>query len=219
MEIKSDSIYYSTLVAILSLFLWNTPIIFPIKFFVILLHEINHALIAVITGGSVNKIVIDINLSGFTVIKGGNQFLIAISGYVGSLIWGTVLILRKKYTLLNFITFRLLPAIILIMGIKYIESGYYTFFALLSSLLLFLISTIKYDQLKNIILQSVGLISCLYVITDIKDDLITTSLRETDAQIIEYITGVNSVFVGFSVLLISLILVVFVIRIYFKSKT
>jgi hypothetical protein len=42
-------------------FLWYTPVIFPLKIFVVLLHEISHALAALATGGTVERIVLNID--------------------------------------------------------------------------------------------------------------------------------------------------------------
>ena len=34
-------------------FLWDTPLIYPLKIFVVLLHEISHGIVALATGGSI----------------------------------------------------------------------------------------------------------------------------------------------------------------------
>jgi hypothetical protein len=91
-KIKSEQnktdIYIPLGISIFSLILWDSSIIYPIKIFVVLLHEISHAIAAIVSGGSVESISLDLNLAGNTVTKGGNQILIALSGYLGSLIFG-----------------------------------------------------------------------------------------------------------------------------------
>ena len=37
-------------------FLWNTPFVYPLKIIVVLLHEISHGLVAVMTGGGAHGI-------------------------------------------------------------------------------------------------------------------------------------------------------------------
>ena len=39
-------------------FLWDTWLVTPLKLFVVLLHEISHGLMAVATGGAIEKIVV-----------------------------------------------------------------------------------------------------------------------------------------------------------------
>ena len=36
-------------------FLWNTAFVYPLKIFVVLLHEISHAVASVLTGGGIEK--------------------------------------------------------------------------------------------------------------------------------------------------------------------
>ena len=40
-------------------FLWDTPVIYPLKIFVVLLHEISHGIAALATGGSIERITLD----------------------------------------------------------------------------------------------------------------------------------------------------------------
>lgn len=58
----------------------------------------------------------------------------------------------------------------------------------------------------------IGLTSCFYIISDIKQDLLTTTLRETDTQIIEYLTGIPALAIGFFLFLLSILLVGFLIK-------
>lgn len=46
-----------------ALLFWDSIIVYPIKFFIVLIHEINHGLMAILTGGSIHSIIITSNLS------------------------------------------------------------------------------------------------------------------------------------------------------------
>src|SRR5690606_29550601 len=69
-------------------FFWDAPPVYPLKIFVVLLHEISHAAMALATGGSVLRIELDPGQGGACHCPGGNAFLTLSAGYLGSLAWG-----------------------------------------------------------------------------------------------------------------------------------
>ena len=60
--------------------LWDTVVIYPIKVFVVLLHEVSHALAAMATGGSVERILLNANQGGAAYTVGGNPFITLSAG-------------------------------------------------------------------------------------------------------------------------------------------
>src|ERR1044071_4227352 len=70
--------------------LWNTPVVYPLQIFVVFLHEISHGLAAVLTGGSIERIVLSANEGGACYTRGGSRFLTASAGYLGSVLWGAL---------------------------------------------------------------------------------------------------------------------------------
>ncbi|RMH14672.1 MAG: M50 family peptidase, partial [Gemmatimonadetes bacterium] len=81
------AVYFTALWA-----LWDTPLVYPLKVFVVLLHELSHAAVAVATGGSIERIVLDPAQGGACYCPDGNAFLTLSAGYLGSLAWGGVLL-------------------------------------------------------------------------------------------------------------------------------
>ena len=75
--------------------LWDTAFIYPLKIFVVLLHEVSHAIAIWATGGVVDHIVLDPRQGGATLGRGGSAFLALSAGYLGSLLWGTALVLLQ----------------------------------------------------------------------------------------------------------------------------
>ncbi len=71
---------------------YGTFIILPINLFVTFLHEFGHSLFAILTGGSVNELLINANGSGHAVTAGGFLPLILMGGYIGSAIFGNLLL-------------------------------------------------------------------------------------------------------------------------------
>ena len=72
--------------------LWDTAFVYPLKIFVVLLHEISHAAVAVATGGTIERIVLDPNQGGACYCPGGSAFLTLSAGYLGSLGWGGLMV-------------------------------------------------------------------------------------------------------------------------------
>lgn len=69
---------------------WHSPFLYPFRIFVVLAHELGHALAAWGTGGSVERISLRLDESGDTLTRGGIPFLILNAGYLGSLLFGVV---------------------------------------------------------------------------------------------------------------------------------
>lgn len=63
-------------------------IIYPITLFVTYVHEMCHALVALATGGHVDRIEIHADGSGVTWTSGGVQWLINFAGYLGTVLIG-----------------------------------------------------------------------------------------------------------------------------------
>jgi len=200
---KKKSVNYKNLelnliiiLALITLFFWETVLVYPVKIFIVIIHEINHALMAVLTGGKVNSIFFAFDLSGFTSTSGGNVIFIAAAGYLGSLIFGALIYLsgenkklRKWFTLC-------LSIIILIVAVNLVKGGLQIFLCIFVALIFYLVPKYLNDKINSILLKFIGLTSCLYVIVDIKQDLLTTTLRETDTQILEYLTGIPAIIIG-----------------------
>jgi hypothetical protein len=88
-----------------SLMIWNDPIasfvLGPVKIFVITVHELGHALVCILTGGTVDGLTIvsdNQGHGGLTFCRGGMPLLYDQTGYLGTAFFGCLLILvgRKK---------------------------------------------------------------------------------------------------------------------------
>ncbi len=203
--------------SVISILLWNSYLIYPIKIFVIFLHEISHSIVTIITGGSVTEIFISFDLGGSTLTSGGNKLLIASAGYLGSLFFGAILFIaayNKKRTKL---ICSIISILVLLHTIGYIQQGKQIVLGLLISSFLFFTPRFLTGVLLSYLLKFIGFASSLYVLSDIVEDLFTTSLRETDAQAIEFITGVPSLVIAFLWFIISILTIYFLIRYSFRK--
>ena len=83
--------------AVVTVLLWHTPVLFPLRCFVVLVHETGHALAALLTGASVSHLVVRPDESGEVMYSGGWPVIISAAGYVGSSLLGAVLLALTAY--------------------------------------------------------------------------------------------------------------------------
>ncbi len=86
--------------AIAAIIIWFVPglnlLIWPVKIFVVIIHEGCHALLTVLTGGGVEGITINPVGSGQTVSLGGDPLFIIPAGYLGATLFGAFTLLLSK---------------------------------------------------------------------------------------------------------------------------
>jgi hypothetical protein len=81
---------------LLALLPFGELVTYPIRIFVTFVHEGSHALAALITGGTVRSIDIYPSGSGVTWSSGGLTGLITMAGYIGTMLFGCLLLLLTR---------------------------------------------------------------------------------------------------------------------------
>jgi len=184
----------------------------------VLLHESTHAIAAVVSGGSVKGIEINYTVGGSCIVKGGNQFAIAISGYLGSLLWGGLLFISaKKFKLSKYYCW-FLSAGMLLLIILLIRDLFGIFFTLGFAIILALSPLVFPFIVHSYLLKILGMISCLYTIIDIKEDLVTTEYHISDAQILSHATSVPAVAWGILIMTVAIIIFYYLLKFNFKNR-
>jgi hypothetical protein len=177
--------------------LWLTPVIFPLKIFVVLLHEISHALAALATGGDVERIVLNMDQGGATYILGGNAFLILSAGYLGSLLWGLLLIeLAGARTRRARWAVGVLGTFVLLVAALYVRNVFgFVFTAFFGAALLV---SARYLPARGVayVLLVLGLTSAMYALLDIRSDILSRPLVRSDAAMLAEVTGVPTLVWG-----------------------
>jgi hypothetical protein len=207
------------IIFIASLMLWNTPVIYPIKLFVVILHELSHAIMGLVTGGKITAMSIGLDLSGKCRIEGGNQIAIASVGYLGSLLCGILICVAPNN--LNSGKWILITFAVIILSISLITSSNLTFLVLsvISSLCILLTAFYLRINIVSILVRSIGLISCVFVLFDIKEDLFSRNDVITDVTILSSLTGIPGILISTSWIVFSFIMIAIVIRYSYKKKS
>ncbi|WP_017445312.1 M50 family metallopeptidase [Gayadomonas joobiniege] len=106
MQLTRRTLFFIALVSVL--LLQQIPwLMLPLKWFETYFHEVSHALVTLLTGGSVVNISLNIDGSGLCLSQGGSQFLIALSGYLGACGFAVLfakLALKAKQWVLHLLT-------------------------------------------------------------------------------------------------------------------
>jgi hypothetical protein len=142
----------------------GTIFMYPVKILVAFLHELGHALCALLTGGTVHSLQVNPDGSGVTTTSGGSHSIILIGGYLGSCIFGNLLFYLGSKS--QFIANRLLVALSISMVLSSliwfgtVES---TVVQIVFAVSLFVASRFGFG---SIVVMFLGIATTLYVIQD-----------------------------------------------------
>lgn len=163
--------------------LWDTWLVWPLKILTVYFHEISHNLAALLTGGSMGRIALESTEGGRAWPSGGSRFLVLNAGYVGSMLWGSGLILAAARTERDRQITALLAAFLAGMTLLYVRSPFGFVFGLGAAAGLAWASRRLPDAANDALLKVVGATSCLYVIPDIWSDVVMRSCN-SDAKML-----------------------------------
>lgn len=205
--------------AIISVIFWDSILIYPIKLFVVLLHEISHGLAAIFTGGKVVSLEIYDNLGGKCISNGGILIIIANAGYLGSLGFGVLMFISAYKKNFSFWVNTGLSILLILFAANFMAEFTGIVYTMLFALVLFLSPRFFPDIIHSYIMKFLGLISALYVVVDIKEDIITEAIRETDALLIARLTETSPVFWGMIWLIISVAVIFYLLQYGYRRGT
>ena len=193
--------------------LWDTAIIYPVKVFVVLLHEVSHALAAIATGGSVERIVLNANQGGAAYTLGGSPFFTLSAGYLGSLLWGVLFVmlgfskrLRPRWIING------LGIAVLLVTVLVVRSTFGLLFGVAFGGALLASAKYLSHRVNRILLLGLGLTSALYAILDIKSDILARPELRSDAAMLAEMTGIPTLFWGFLWIAMALLVSAWLLR-------
>jgi hypothetical protein len=171
------------LVALLlaTVFFWDSIALYPVKAFVVLLHELGHGLAAVLTGGQIERIELSANLGGVCWSRGGWRLLVLPAGYLGSMSFGGVILLAAARSRNDRLLAALLGLAVLALTILFVRTLFGIAFGLAFGAALVASARWLPQAANDLLLRFLGLSSVLYAVIDIKEDLISRTVPGSDA--------------------------------------
>jgi len=198
--------------------LWETPIVYPLKILVVFFHELSHGLMAILTGGEIVEIQVVAEQGGHCITRGGSRVLTLSAGYLGSLVWGGVILTLAARTRWDRTIAVVLGGLLLSVTATFVRP-FISFgfgFGVASSLALLLIGLKLSERVCDLVLRLIGLTSCLYAVLDIKSDILDRPGLRSDAAMLAEVTGMPTTFWG--VLWISIAVITGLAFLLFASR-
>ena len=206
------------IILIVSFVLWDTYFIYPIKLSVVLMHEVSHAITTVASGGKIISMDIGLNLGGSCQSEGGNTILIASSGYLGSLFFGLLFFLSPNR--IKFGKWVVTFACVVIFVITATASKNISFIMLVGAFCSLITFAAHHMGIPivSILIRAFGLISCVYVLFDIKEDLLERHTAVSDVSLLSSLTGISGIAFGLVWFVLSIIILIFAFKMSYKTK-
>jgi hypothetical protein len=198
--------------------LWETPIVYPLRIFVVLLHELSHGIAAVATGGTIVRIELFADEGGATWTVGGSRFLTLSAGYLGSMAWGLALIeaAGARPARVRAAT-ALLAGVVILAAILFVRGWFAWGFTSAAGLLLLWVSRRASTRAQAAFLTLIGMTSALYTLLDIRSDILQRPHLESDAHMLMELTGVPTVVWGVIWITLSALAALLVLRRQFRK--
>lgn len=203
--------------ALLGVFFWSSPVLYPFKLLVVLMHESSHAAATLLVGGSVEQIRISPDEGGVTLSRFPPSLLRAVvissAGYVGSTISGCVLLVVAARARQGRWPLIALAGWCALVAVLYVRDGFTLLFVGGCALALGLLARFGPSWLRRGALVFLAAFSCCYALYDIRDDLLhLASSGRSDADALARITLVPAIVWGVAWGALSLLLVGLTLR-------
>ena len=169
---------------------WDTPVIKPFRVFVVMVHEMCHAGVAVATGGEVAELQVRWDESGHMRSRGGFLPLISSAGYVGSAFLGALLIYAGNWLWVQRIVLGGIGVVTIGMAVLYTSGEGFNFvFGLVCGMLLLGVA-LRFRRPSGGVAAWMGVMLCLYSLYDFRTDL-GMYPEQTDAGILARHWGIS----------------------------
>ncbi len=205
MLIKSKRVLFYVSLVLIAIFLWETHVMYPLRMLAVFFHELSHILGVFLTGGTLREFALSPLEGGHVISSGGNPFVIATVGYLGSLFWGTLILLLSNRTEVDRGISFILGLLIVFVGFAFAENFFTVLFCLAMGGFLSAVGLFLPHAFNNVLLHFVGFVVMLYTPYDIITDVFLRNPYLTDAGTVAESFGGSPRFWGVIWLLISLL--------------
>lgn len=161
---------------------WSSWLLYPVKVFVVLLHELGHGVAAVLTGGEVLRIELSSDLGGVCWSRGGWRLAVLPAGYLGSMLFGGLILVAASRVREDALLAAGLGVGVLALTLALVRTPFGVLFGLLFGAALLLAAWVLPRVANDLLVKFLGLTSILYAVIDIKEDLIVRTVPGSDAH-------------------------------------
>lgn len=190
-KINPRRLVFLVIIAVVSIFLWLTPALYPLKIFVVFIHETGHAVATVLTGGKVLSMVVTPWESGYVQHVGGSALLTAAAGYVGSALFGGLMLWLSGRQSWATTTCGGLSLLFATVTLLFVGNAFGIMFGL-GTAVVFGVLAWKAFAWTHYVIDVLAVMSSLYAVYDLSDFLLLDT--RTDAVILAEITHVPAFF-------------------------
>jgi hypothetical protein len=195
LDVKAGLILAALFVAVW--ILWDTPVVYPLKIFVVWLHELGHALAALLTGGQVVSIQLFPEEGGLTTTRGGWPFVILSAGYLGSMFFGGLLLYLSSRRHWGQGLMAALAVLLALSTLLFFRNVFAVLYGLLAAAAMFFSAYRLPVTVNFYIVRFIAVASCLYAVLDIRSDLFTAAPAGSgivnDAVALSRLTGIPAI--------------------------
>jgi hypothetical protein len=100
---------------------WDWRILYPLKVLTVFFHELAHGIVSVATGGDLIAISLNHHEGGTALTAGGSPFLILNAGYLGSLVFGGLILVAASRGRQSRAIMAMLGATLIAIGVCYVR--------------------------------------------------------------------------------------------------
>ncbi|KAI9599030.1 peptidase M50B-like-domain-containing protein [Syncephalis fuscata] len=174
------------------LILWNVPILktilYPFKLVTVALHEFGHAAAGCCTGAKIESIEVNPEEGGVTRMRGGSLCCTLPAGYLGSSFFGALMIFAGFNVLASKIV-SVIIGICLLATLWWAKNWLTRGITLLFIGMIVVLWVVKEAVGLKYFVLFMGVMSCLYSLWDIVEDLVVRRVNESDATKFAKYTG------------------------------
>jgi hypothetical protein len=213
-----ETFYYQIAAYFLVLVLWWLPIPNPVKMLAQTVHELSHAMAALLTGGHIFGTAVSPGGGGVTLGTGGNMFIVLLAGHIGSSLCGALLyylsVKRKPDECLLALT----AIVVCSASLGWLNDT--TIFLGTGSVLIMLALVRARNAAKVFFVRMVGSACCLYAPMDVLGEVsaaggglsVGGAKTPSDIHQLGELLGINPIVIGVVIVTLQAVLLAFLLR-------